>query len=82
MLTVITKANEDRPSGIASALASPKSHAPPQCVKLPLNSRQLSVLRKSNSLNPTSKPINEEIKEVILLCDFFMMKHTDLTIWG
>ncbi|KPM85377.1 hypothetical protein AOG27_00885 [Pseudoalteromonas lipolytica] len=81
MLTVITKANEDRPSGIASALASPKSH-PPQFVKLPLNSRHLSLLRKSNSLNPTSKPINEEIKEVILLCDFFMMKHTDLTIWG
>lgn len=81
MLTVITKANEDRPSGIASALASPKSHAP-QFVMLPPKSRHLSLLKNSNSLNPTSKPINEEIKEVILLCDFFMMKHSDLTIWG
>lgn len=81
MLTVITKANEGKPRGITSALASPKSHAP-QFVMLPPKSRHLSLLRKSISLNPTSKPISEEIEEIILLCDFFMMKHTDLTIWG
>lgn len=81
MLTVITKANEGKPRGITSALASPKSHAP-QFVKLPPKSRHLSLLRKSISLNPTSKPINEDIEEIILLCDFFMMKHTNLTIGG
>ena len=79
MLTVITKANEGRPRGIASALASPKSHAP-QFVMLPPKSRHLSLLRKSISLNPTSKPMNEDIEEISLLCDFFMMKHTNLTI--
>ena len=81
MLTVITKANEGRPR-VLLLLLHHQNHTPPQFVMLPPKSRHLSLLRKSNSLNPTSKPINEEIEEVILLCDSFMMKHTVLTIWG